>query len=99
VYIENGLAYVGEPQPMIAVKSVRPLSGYRLYLRFMDDERKIFDMASMLEYPVFAPLKDKAKFDQAYVDYDCVVWENGEIDIAPEKLYYEGEPVEDSTGE
>ncbi|MEG1869827.1 MAG: DUF2442 domain-containing protein, partial [Oscillospiraceae bacterium] len=52
---------------------------------------KIFDFTPLLDYPCYAPLKDKAVFDRVYIDYGCTVWNDGNIDISPERLY------EDST--
>lgn len=90
MYIVNGIAYAGEPKEIIKVKSVRPLSGHRLWLRFTNNEEKIFDFTPLLDSPCYLPLKDKAVFDSVYIDYGCTVWNDGEIDIAPERLYDEG---------
>lgn len=94
MYIVDGIAYAGEKTPSIKVKSVRPLDGYKLWLRFSTNEEKVFDLTPLLEMPVFAPLKDKALFNNVYVDLGVPVWMNGEIDLAPEKLYAEGIPVQ-----
>lgn len=90
MYIRDGIAYAGEPDQVITVKSVRPLDDYRLWVRFSTDETKVFDFTPLLDGPVFQKLKDKAIFDRAYVDYGVVVWNDGEIDIAPEALYEGG---------
>lgn len=90
MYVKDGIAYAGEPEKEITVKSVRPLDGFRLWLRFSTDETKVFDFAPLLGKPVFQPLKDKDVFDQAYIDYGVVVWNDGDIDIAPETLYEGG---------
>jgi hypothetical protein len=90
MYIIDGIAYAGEKTPTIQVKSVRPLKDYKLWLRFNTNEEKIFDFSPLLGMPVFAPLKDKALFDGVYVDFGVPTWMDGEIDLAPEKLYAEG---------
>jgi len=41
-------------------------------------------------------LKDEQLFRQVYIDYGVPVWNDGEIDIAPEALYEQGLPVEDA---
>lgn len=94
MYIEDGIAYAGEKSPAIQVKSVRPLDDYKLWLRFNTNEIKVFDFMPLLNYPVYEPLKNKAVFDNVYLDYGVPVWKNGEIDIAPEQLYAKGNFIE-----
>ena len=90
MYIIDGIAYAGEQTPEIKVKSVRALPDYKLWIRFNDNSEKIFDFNNLLECPAYMPLKDINMFNGAYVDLGIVVWNNGEIDISPEKLYAEG---------
>lgn len=90
MYIVNNIAYAGEPSTIIHVMSVRPLDDYRLWIRFTTGETKEFDFKPLLDAPCFTPLKDKNVFNSVYVDYGVTVWNNGDIDIAPEKLYEEG---------
>lgn len=92
MYIVDNIAYGGEAPPVIEVKSVRPMDGYKLWVRFTTNETKIFDFAPMLNSPCYLPLRDKAVFNRVYVDFGCAVWEEGNIDIAPERLYSEGIP-------
>ena len=87
MYIEDGIAYAGEKAPMIKVCGVRPMANYKLWLRFNDGTTKVFDFSSLLEKPAFAPLKDNDTFNNVYIDYGVTVWNEGEIDIAPEYLY------------
>lgn len=94
MYIKNGIAYAGEGKPPLKVCGVRPLPGHRLWLRFSTDEIKTFDLTPLLGFPAFAPLKDEDVFRSVYIDYGCPVWNDGEIDIAPEYLYDSGTSVE-----
>lgn len=75
--------------PKWVVKDVQTLEGYKLLVTFVQGERKIYDMAPLLEYPVFKPLSNKGLFKSARTDGCTVVW-NDEIDIDPESLYNEG---------
>ena len=93
MYIKDGIAYAGDPSPAIRAISVRPLEDYSLWVRFTTGETKLFDFAPLLDCPAFLPLKDKSVFDGAYIDYGCVVWDDGNIDIAPEHLYEHGVTV------
>ena len=94
MYIKDGIAYAGEPEPPMLVTGVRPLAEHKLWLRFSTNETKLYDCTPLLDYPVFAPLADEALFSQAYLDGWTVCWP-GEIDIAPETLYEDGVAVEE----
>ena len=90
MYIMNGIAYAGEQKPPMKVVGVKPLEDKRLWVRFNTGEAKIFDFKLLLEKPAFAPLADDEIFKGVYIDYGVTVWNNGEIDIAPEYLYENG---------
>jgi hypothetical protein len=70
------------------VVEVRPLGGYRLWLRFQDGVSGIADLSAELWGPMFEPLKDAALFAQVSVhpELETVTWPNG-ADLAPEFLY------------
>ena len=87
MYIIDGIAYAGEKKPDIKVCGIKPLSEHRLWLRFSTGEAKIFDFKPLLNKPAFKKLADEKLFKEVYLDYGVTVWENGEIDIAPETLY------------
>lgn len=91
MYIVNGIAYAGEQPPALRVTGVRPLSDFRLWIRFNNSEAKIFDFKPLLNTPAFAPLADPETFKGVYIDYGVPSWNNGAIDIAPETLYEKGE--------
>lgn len=90
MYIRNGIAYAGEEKQPLKVSGVRVLDGYKLWVRFNNGETKIFDFTKELNSPAFSPLKDKAVFSSVYIDYGVAVWNDGDIDIAPEYLYKHG---------
>lgn len=93
MFIKDGIAYAGNAPRPIRVSGVRPMSDYKLWIRFTTGEVKIFDFTSLLETPAFMPLKDREVFMSVYIDYGMTVWNDGEIDIAPEYLYENGEIV------
>ncbi len=92
MYIINGIAYAGEPTPALRVSGVRPLDNFRLWVRFNNNEARVFDFKPLLEVPAFAPLSNPDTFRSVYIDYGIPVWNNGDIDIAPETLYENGIP-------
>ena len=93
MYILNDIAYAGEPTPTLRVSGVRPLDNFRLWVRFNNSEAKIFDFKPLLSFPAFAPLANPDTFKNVYIDYGVTVWNDGDIDIAPEELYEKGLPV------
>ena len=90
MYIIDGIAYSGDCTEPLTVVSVRALDDYTLWLRFSTGEAKTFDFAPLLSTSGFQSLKDKNLFRSVYVEYGIPVWNNGEIDIAPEYLYQNG---------
>jgi hypothetical protein len=90
VFTVNGIAYAGTPENHIkdiTVTAARPLDDYKLLLRFSTGEKKQYDAKPLLKRAIYRPLKDKAVFNKVKVKYGVPVWNNGEIDIAPETLY------------
>ena len=87
MYIENGIAYAGTLTDEIRVRSVKPLDDMMMILTFTSGERRLYDATQLLEYPAFQPLRDESVFKSATVEHGIVVWNDGDIDIAPETMY------------
>lgn len=87
MYIRDGIAYAGITQPPIKISGVRPLPDYLLWVRFNNGESATFDFKPLLASPAFSPLADIKTFNSVYIDYGMPVWNDGDIDIAPEYLY------------
>jgi hypothetical protein len=70
------------------VVAVRPLDGYRVFLKFDDGLEGELDLEPMLiPFPgVFAPLRDLEFFRRVFIDCHTTTWPNG-ADLAPEVLY------------
>ena len=90
MYIKDGIAYAGELAPPLKVCGVKPMNDYMLWVRFNTGEAKTFDFKALLDTAAFAPLKDEKVFNSVYIDYGVTVWNDGNIDIAPEYLYENG---------
>ena len=69
------------------------MENYKLWLRFNNDEERIFDCSALLVKPVFKPLQNEEVFRSVYIDFGAPVWNDGDIDIAPEHLYENSQPV------
>ena len=74
------------------VKSVRPNEDYRLLLTFENGEKRVFDLKSYLEKPVFRQLKNISLFQTARVVSGSVEWQGG-VDLSYDTLYVESKPL------
>lgn len=70
----------------LSVKSVKPLDGYKLLLKFENDEEKVFDVSPYLDLGKFSELKDVSLFNSVTVSFDTIKWSN-HLDLDPELLY------------
>lgn len=91
MYIVDGIAYGGDPKPLVKIQNIRPLPKHRLWVQFNTGETKTVDFAPLLDSPAFSPLKDAALFRAVSIDHGVPVWDGGNIDIAPEYLYAHGQ--------
>lgn len=90
MYVKDGIAYSDNQEYLPRVQSVKALEDYHLFMRFTDGAERIYDVQPLLSSEAFSPLSDVETFNSVYVDYGCPVWNNGEIDLAPETIYQEG---------
>ncbi len=70
----------------LPVKSVKPLDGYRLLIKFGNGEEKVFDVSPYLDIGMFAELRNLSLFNSVTVGFDTIEWAN-HLDIDPEFLY------------
>ncbi|MDR0718067.1 MAG: DUF2442 domain-containing protein, partial [Treponema sp.] len=69
MYEKDGIAYAGNPVPLLKVIVAQPLDDYRMRLEFSTGEIKEFDFSPLLDTPCFRPLREKALFDQVCLDH------------------------------
>lgn len=69
-----------------AIKEVRALENYLLYLKFDNNEEKVFDVKPYLEIGIFKELKDIKKFQSVRVSFDSIKSIN-HADFDSEMLY------------
>ena len=93
MYIIDGIAYAGERPTPVRAKSIQPIDDYKLYIKFSNGENRIFDFKPLLDMPCYKPLKDIEVFRRVYIECGTAVWNNGDIDIAPETLFEESVPA------
>jgi Protein of unknown function (DUF2442) len=74
--------------PMVDVLRLRPLDGYRLWLRFTDGSEGVRDLSDVIAEGgvMVEPLKAKEYFDRVFVEFGAPTWPNG-FDIDPINLY------------
>ncbi|MDP2140103.1 MAG: DUF2442 domain-containing protein [Gammaproteobacteria bacterium] len=70
---------------MLHIKSVKYISGFRIWVAFDDGTKGEVDLEGYLQGPVFEPLNDQDIFSKVSVDpeLETIVWPNG-ADLAPE---------------
>ena len=95
MYIVDDICYAGNPGGEIEVVEAKPLEGGILLLTFLSGEKKLFD-TTMLDGSAFLPLRDEGVFKTAKVERGFVSWCDGEIDIAPEYVYENGIPYNET---
>ena len=66
--------------------SARAGDGYNIHVTFADGTGGVFDFAPYMEYPCYAPLKDRACFERVTAAHGTLSWP-GEIDISPEAVW------------
>ena len=79
---------------VVGVRAVKPLTGFTVHVVFTDNTERDIDLDPYLRGPVFEPIRnDPRMFASVFVDPigQTLAWPN-EVDIAPETLYYDGNP-------
>ena len=74
------------------VISVKALQDFKLLVQFETGECRQFDVAPLLDFPVYQRLRQVSYFSSARVENGTVVWD-GQCDLSPESIYLQGEPV------
>ena len=77
-----------EEQPI----EVKALENFLLYIKFKNNEEKIYDMKEMLKFDYYKNLRNKENFKKVKVFGITLKWSTGE-DTAPEKIYFNSIPL------
>ena len=74
--------------PMVDVLRLRPLDGYRLWLRFTDGSEGVRDLSDVIAEGgvMVEPLKSQQYFERVFVELGAPTWPNG-FDLDPINLY------------
>ena len=75
----------------IKVTEAKPLQGGVMLVTFSTGEKRLFDTTT-LQGTAFKPLADEKIFNNPVLFHGVITWNNGEIDIAPEAVYYNSYP-------
>lgn len=73
---------------------VKALEDFLLYIKFENNEEKIYDMKELLKYDYYKNLRNKENFKRVKVYGITLKWSTGE-DIAPEKIYFNSIPIKE----
>ena len=69
-----------------SITSVTPTDDYKLILSFDENEKRVFDASTILDFGRFSELQDINIFKKVHVSFDTIEWDNG-LDLDPEYLY------------
>lgn len=73
---------------LIDVREVKPLEGFNAHFVFSDGTERDIDLDQYIRGGVFEPIRnDPELFRNMFVEGGTITWP-GEVDIAPETLYY-----------
>ena len=86
--VEHGPVPIG-PQ----VVDLEPLPDYRLRLAFSNGEIGVFDVKPYLDWGIFKQLRDKAVFNEVYIEAGSVEWPGGQ-GLSYDTLYLKSTPEE-----
>jgi hypothetical protein len=79
--------------PLVRVRTVEPLEGFRLRLGFEDGTQNEVDLEPYLTGPIFEPVRnDPAMFRAVRIEGGTIAWDNG-ADMDPDVLYYGLKPA------
>lgn len=87
MYTTNGIVYAGSPTDEIKVQSVKTLDDLMMIVTFTSGEKRLFDASTLLSMPAFNIIENDEIFNNAKVEHGVVIWNDGDIDIAPEFMY------------
>ena len=74
------------------VQDVSANDDYTLTVSFTNGEVKTYDCRPLLDFGVFKALRDATTFKRAHASGGTVEWP-GEIDICPDTVYLESQPI------
>ena len=75
---------------MLSVLNAKYVGEYKLYLAFNNGRSGTVDLEKVVlndKRPIFAKLRKEDNFQDFKVDHSTVIW-SGELDLAPEYLFY-----------
>ena len=87
------LCRIGKTDPVLKIVAAKSCGGHELEVLFSNGDRRLFDGRKLLVGEVFAPLADEKAFNDYRLDYETLTWLNGEVDVAPEFVYENSEPL------
>ncbi|MGI8782790.1 MAG: DUF2442 domain-containing protein [Acidobacteriota bacterium] len=76
---------------------VRPLSGYRIWLKYTDGETGEVDLSHLAGRGVFKVWADRRVFEGVHVDPSGAIAWSEDIDLCPDTLYLRltGKPIDE----
>lgn len=95
MYEINGICYAGKYKEGIKISTAKVLQGGMMLVTFDTGEKRLFD-ATSIKGSAFEPLKNEEILRNFSIFHGVLTWKNGEIDIAPETVYYDSLAYEEA---
>lgn len=95
MYILNDVVYANDNKAELKIQDFKIITELYMLVTFSNGEKRVFDVKPLTKYPIYKALEDYNIFKKAYIENGILVWENGEIDIAPETIYKESYKYEE----
>jgi len=95
MFILNDVVYADNKNVELKIKEFKIIAELYMLVVFSTGEKRVFDLKPLMKYPIYKPLEDFNVFKTAYIENGILVWNNGEIDIAPETVYKESYKYEE----
>ena len=81
--VKDGICYPDVPMRHVKIVSAENAGDYLVRVCFDDGETRLFD-GRVLDGEVFKPIMDAKTFAGWKLDYETLIWNDGDIDISPE---------------
>jgi len=72
---------------MLKPLEVKPLPGYKLWLRYSDGVTGVVDLSDLAGQGVFSVWKDPAYFERVQIGSDRAIMWGEDLDLCPDALY------------
>jgi len=97
--IIDGIACADTEKTEIRAKAAKALDNFQLWVKFTNDEVRVLDFTTRLQDACYQRLQEEKYFRTVFVEHGVPTWGEGEVDISPAAVWYDGITVGTDTQE